>query len=57
MDEEAKKSLYDAIQSLNMRQGQNYEPPESEGAKLKKFSLLKNVEIEYTFATTSCTKT
>ncbi len=57
MDEEAKKSLYDAIQSLNMRQGQNYESPESEGAKLKKFSLLKDVEIEYTFATTSCTKT
>lgn len=54
MDETAKKILYDAVKKLNIQKGQGYESPE--GTKLKKVSLLKDVQIEYTFNTLSCTK-
>lgn len=56
MDETAKKILYDAVEKLNIQKGQGYESPEIEGTKLKKVSLLKDVQIEYTFDTLSCTK-
>lgn len=56
MDETAKKILYDAVRELNIQKSQGYESPEIEGTKLKKVSLLKDVQIEYTFDTLSCTK-
>lgn len=50
MDKSALEQLYDAIKLLSpVVQERKYISPQDEGMHLKKFSLLKEVPIEYAY--------